>query len=501
LADVIILSGTEYRHDELARVQRGLGAYRVASELKKQGYDAVVIDYIQYMSTEEIINAISKVLTKDTLWLGYSSTFLLLKKSDGSPLTPLEKMYQTTPYDQITAIYDYVKTNSKAKIVFGGSFSLLAQADPEVDYYILGYGDVSTVDLTHYLAGKKDKIEHCEQKDINGVKSIVIDSGKYPDPAMDTLQTFWHDDSVNLLPGEGVPVEFARGCIFKCKFCSYPLLGKKKGTYIRDMAEVRDELLQLWEVRGTEHFYITDDTFNDDNDKMEEFHKLFTSLPFKPKFSCFLRLDLIDRFPHQADLLLEAGLIGNFFGIESFNLKSARAIGKGLHPDRVKERLKWIGDKWKDKVNINVGLILGLPYDDDRYFQELWDYVHSTDYPAKNTSFNALFMTDKTKSANPYQSEFSLNPEVYGYSFDDNGWVHKEQNLDYRTCVNIANMFARSLSPSSHIADFQMISYLSLGVALEDILRYNQFDLMKHYDIPKLNAEKILQYKTMVGAI
>lgn len=501
MADIIILSGTEYRHEHLARVQRGLGAYRIASELQKHGYDAVVIDYIQYMSTEEIINAISKVLTKDTLWLGYSSSFFIMRKVDSSPLSPIEKMYQSTPYRQITKIYDYVKSNSKAKIVFGGSFALISQADPEVDYYVTGYGDVSTVDLTNYLAGKKDKLEHCEENYIDGKKCYVIDSGKYPEPLMNSLQTSWHDKNVNLLPGESVPLEFARGCIFKCKFCSYPLLGKKKGTYIRDMQEVRDEILELWETKGTDSYYITDDTFNDDNDKMEQFHKLFTSLPFKPKFTAFLRLDLIDRFPHQADLLLDAGLVGNFFGIETLNHKSAKAIGKGLHPERVKERLHWVRDKWKGKVNIGTAFIFGLPYDDEKYFQELWDYVHSPDYPAQNTSFNALFMTDKTKSNYPYQSEFSMNPEIYGYTFDANGWVHKEQGLDFKMCTEIANKFHESLMPTTYIADFQMISYLSLGVSVEDMINYNQFDLLKHYDIAKLNNDKITQYKKMIGAI
>jgi hypothetical protein len=94
-----------------------------------------------------------------------------------------------------------------------------------------------------------------------------------------------------------------------------------------------------------------------------------------------------------------------------------------------------------------------------------------------------------------------MNPEIYGYSFDDNGWVHKEQGLDFKMCTDIANSFNRSMLPKTYIADFQMISYLSLGVALEDILKYNQFDLVNHYDIPKLNDQKILQYKTMVGAI
>jgi len=45
---------------------------------------------------------------------------------------------------------------------------------------------------------------------------------------------------------------------------------------------------------------------------------------------------------------------------ETFNLKSGRVIGKGLHPDRVKKRLSWVKDKWKDKANIGTGLIIGF---------------------------------------------------------------------------------------------------------------------------------------------
>ena len=267
------------------------------------------------------------------------------------------------------------------------------------------------------------------------------------------------------------------------------------------MEEVRDELVKLWETRGTDLYYITDDTFNDDNDKMEEFHKLFTSLPFKPKFAAFLRLDLIDRFPHQADLLLEAGLVGNFFGIESFNHKSAKAIGKGLHPDRVKERLKWVREKWKGKVNTGVGLIIGLPYDDDKYFQELWEYVHSDDYPVQHTSFNALHITDKTKGVNLYGSEFAMNPEIYGYSFNDDGWVHKEQGLDFKKCSGIADMFSKSMSNKTLVRDFQVITYLSMGIPMHDIMTYTETDIQRMYNIPKINDDKMTLYKQMIGAI
>jgi hypothetical protein len=457
LAQVILLSGAGESPEYYPRIQRSLGAYRVASAIKQNGYTVVVIDFIQYLTTEEIITAISKHLSKETLWIGYSSTFFYSNtpSNDG-----IDRMYQNISYEKISLIYNHIKTTSDAKIVFGGARALQSHSDPLVDYYIAGYADNSCVDLTNVLSGKKSSLHHSQLINVAGSNKILIDSGKYEEPSMNSLITKWEDANFHLLPKESIPLEFARGCIFKCKFCSYPLLGKKKGTYIRDMQQVRDELVELWETTGTDTFYITDDTFNDDNDKMENFHKLFTSLPFKPKFSAFLRLDLLDRFPHQADLLLEAGLVGNFFGIESLNWKSAKAIGKGLHPDKIKKRLQWVRDKWKGKVNIGAGFIIGLPYDTQEYFKVLHDYVFSKDYPVQHTVFNPLHIFDKSKGVNLYGSEFSMNSEIYGYKFDQNGlWYHEEQNLNFSQCSDIANMFNSQANQQNMVAEFQMMTY------------------------------------------
>lgn len=498
MADVIILTGGSVQDEWVPRIRRHLGAYRVSSELKKQGYDCVVIDYIQYMTTEEILNAISKHISKDTLWVGFSSTFFYTQKSG---VSGIEKLYQNMPYDTMKTIYKHVRDNSSAKIVYGGAYALFPHVDPLVDYYVAGYSDVSIVNLTDSLAGKSELL-HYKEFDIDGSPSILIDSGSYPSPEMDKLQTFWNDPSYNLLPQEPVPLEFARGCIFKCKFCNYPLLGKKKGTYIRDMEQIKDEIIMLWETHGTDTFYMTDDTFNDDNDKMIEFHKMSTSLPFKPKFSAFLRLDLINKFPEQADMLLEAGMVGTFFGIESFNWKSAKAIGKGMHPDKVKSRLNWVADKWKGRVNIGVGLILGLPYDDMEYFQELHRYITSGEYPAHHTVFNPLYIFDRRRGVNMYGSEFSLNPEVYGYDFDENGmWFHAEQKLDFQMCRNLANEFTNITQQTAKIAEFRMTQYLGIGVKLEDLLTKSDEEITMMYDIPSMNREKLLQYKQMIGAI
>jgi hypothetical protein len=497
MADIIILTGGAFFEERSPRIQRHLGAYRIASELKKHGYTVTVIDYLQYMTAEEVVNAISKCLTPETLWVGYSSTFFYYH---GKWKTPIEKMYQTNSKEKMDLIHSYVRKNSNAKIVFGGAYAMLSHADPDVDYYVVSYADTSIVDLTNYLAGKKDKLDFFTEKDIEGKKSVVIDSGKYPEPKIDELETYFED--FPLIPGEGVPVEFARGCIFKCKFCQYPLIGKQKGTYIRDMHQIRDELVRLWEVHGTDAYYMTDDTFNDDNDKLEEFHKLFTSLPFKPRFAAFLRLDLIDRYPDQADLLLESGLVANFFGIETFNHKSGKAIGKGVHPDRVKERLKWVRKKWEGKVNTGVGQIIGLPHDDEKYFQELWDFVHSADYPVQHTSFNALHLADQRKGVNFYGSEFSLHPEKYGYKFNDDGhWYNEGSGLNFLQCVDIADKLQRSKFPTDLVPDFSVITFLSMGVPMEEITSIPAWELEMKYNFAKMNNDKLTWYKKQIGAI
>lgn len=507
MAQIIILTGTTYTEETDPRVQRTLGAYRVASALMQNGYSVQVIDYIQYMSVEEIINVISKYLNKETLWVGYSSTFFGVFGSFGfsglSKLEQRDRMYGLNAKN-ITHIYKYVRDNSNAKLVYGGAYTLGQRSDDRVDYYVLGYADVSVVHLSDYLSGKtKDLHDVTLLSDGSNLlpdESKLVDSGKYPEPQMNNIKTDWETESFYLLPSEPISLEFARGCIFKCKFCNYPLLGKKKGTYIRDMEEVKDELVKLWEAKGTDTFYITDDTFNDDNDKMEDFHKLFTLLPFKPKFAAFLRADLMDRFPHQADLLLDAGIVGAFFGVESFNHQSARVIGKGLHPDKIKKRLSWIRDKWKNNVNIGAGLIIGLPYDNNQYFKELYDYVTSPDYPVDHTSFNPLFILDPKRGTNPYSSEFTMNPEIYGYSFDERGnWYH-DNGLTYDIACDIATQFRSLKHEHDKPGDFQVIAHMALDIPLYDILNMKYNELYAKHNIPNLNKIKIDQYKKLVGA-
>jgi len=500
MSNCIILSGGTWSPKEWAKIKRSLGPYRIATALKNVGYTTSVLEYTEELTIEEILLFFSKHLSEETLWVGFSSTFYWPERKNSNlnsntSSNTVEQMY-FKPYSEIKQIFDYVKENSSAKFIYGGSKVPYFLVDENIDYYVTGTSDNSIINITNHIAKKENLIHYEKYKE-----HIIIDSLKYPEPDVRNIPTEWTNHPI--LQNEGLPIELARGCIFKCKFCNYPLLGKKKGTYLRDFSQVRDEMIASWETYGTTSYYLTDDTFNDDNDKLEDLHKLFTSLPFKPIFSCYLRLDLINKYTHQADLLAEMGLIGTYFGVETLQWESAKAIGKGLHPNKVKDRLYWLKDKWKNKVNIEAGFILGLPYDTLSYFNDLITWSLEEDNPIQSIHFYPLMLFHyKEKELEPYSSEFSLKPEIYGYEFNSGNqahWTLPSQKLSYKICLDIANKLSDLRNPLNKIAGFHMITSMNTGIKLEDLYQYTQQEIEQKYDIPKLNTDRINEYKQLIG--
>lgn len=504
MSDCVIISGGTWSPEPWSRIKRSLGPYRLATELKRHGYTTAVLDYIDEFSTEEIIALIRQTVSKDTLWVGFSSTFFWPQQkrytNARTAQNTLDQMYYDGDYLNVQSVLQSVREYSDAKIIYGGAKAPYFIVDPEIDIYVTGNADRSLVDITDYIAGKKPNIEHARKIDVQGQTRILVDSAHYPEPDVNDIPTAWKDFPV--LPNEGLPIELARGCIFKCKFCDYPLTGKKKGTYIRPMAQIRDELIEAWEAHGTDSYFFTDDTFNDDNDKLESLHGMLTSLPFRPRFSAYLRIDLINRYPHQAQLLKEMGLVGTFFGLETTQPDSARSIGKGLHPSKVKDRLYWLHEQWRGHVNMESGFILGLPHDTVAYFHELITWCIEDDNPLQAIHFYPLmlFHHGKDTDLSRYSSEFSLNPEVYGYEIDRVcHWRLPEQKLDYDQCLDFAHKFNDLREPMNRIAGFQMITTMNAGVDLGDLLAMTADEIYVKYNMPRLNSERIAQYKKMLN--
>jgi Radical SAM superfamily len=447
--DIVIF--TEFTNSLI--YSRMIGGYRIATELRKHGYSVQTIDFLNDWTLEELKTAIDKFVGSNTLFVGFSSTLFAVKDEPiGSTNRPYNlrrdlRYTEDFPFDPQTSkdLISYIKSkNSNTKIVLGGGKSQY-MSSKLVDTYIHGFADYTTVQYANLLAGKPADVELVK---INDRQNQVAWRQESPFDFRQ-CQTLWQDSDV-ILPGEVLPIEISRGCIFKCDYCSFPMNGKKKFDYIRDPIPLREEFIRNYEKFGTTKYVFCDDTFNDSIYKVESlYNEVFAKLPFKIEFVTYLRHDLIWDNREMADLLKESGLRTGVFGIETLNHQSAKAVGKGMHPDKIIELLHWLReDKWKDEVLTNSGFVIGLPHETEDTVNYWMEKVMDESFPLHGFNVEPLGLNLSDKKL--WKSAFETNAAAHGYKTDSlkfnnsffrwSNWNSGSMNLT--TAWSIADRYA-----------------------------------------------------------
>lgn len=414
--DVVILTGIYYdtrnskpismRDDEAPHYRTG-GAYQIAWHLRQNDISVQVVDYIQFMTAEQIEHYLRKFLHKDKpTIIGLSTTFFIFKQGQ-MPLNLLE------------ALGNVKKEYPLVKVVAGGANAATINVKKNlIDYTIYSYSEDTTLDLFEGLLGKKKlKLEY------KLTNRFFKENTKFD--ITTCAHRFHKDDCIRV--GESLPLEIARGCIFKCRFCRYPHIGKKKNDYIRSIAEIEDEILYNYEHYKTTNYYILDDTFNETPGKVKEFYDMTQRLPFKINWCGYLRADLIHRFPETAIWLRDSGLVAAFFGIESFHPEASKVVGKAWSGKHGKEFiLELKNGVWKDRVNITLSLIIGLPPETFEDMQETQQWCVDNDID--RWSWHVLGLSDNPSKYD--KSEFDNNPAQYGFVVNGNDWRSEYTNRE-----------------------------------------------------------------------
>ena len=405
---------TELMYDLLG-FSRTMGAYKVAHEIRSAGYTCQVVDFFTKFNDEEIEKIISAFVGPDTLFVGFSSTFFEYLDDPGGRTWTLDYPYSHGKMDKL--FKSIKKINPNVKIVLAGTKT--QNLSGQCDAYAVGYCDQAIVEYMKYLQGKNPFFQFETYNN-----TMVFYGDKNAGKFNFADSTFaWHKTDF-LAHGETVPIEVARGCIFRCLYCSYALNGKKKLDYIKDHNILRDEFLKNYYEYGITRYVYADDTHNDSIEKLESMHKIVTSLPFEIEYVAYLRHDLINAHRETASLLRESGLRSAVFGIETLNHEAGKSIGKGLHPEKTKDLLCWLkNDMWKSDVAMSSGFIVGLPHDTPETVREWSKWVLDKSCPIDNFLFFPLYINRVTAPAGGlWKSEFAMSAEKYGYTIGKDGY-------------------------------------------------------------------------------
>ena len=345
-------------------VKRSAGAYKIAHFMRTEGWDVEVIDYWLRFDYDEFRELIDSRVTPDTKFIGLSLTFPLSGDN-----VEIAKKYLTYVRDN----YPHVPIVCGSKAMYTG-----LHLHDYVDYFVFGYGEYGFNELMKELTGKPSSVvietvspgqtmglEHDEIKYVNCDKHHICA------PQRDLTVVYEKRDFIQ--PNEHMTLEFARGCKFACKFCSYNLIGVK-GDYTRDMKNLSEELRRNYDSWGLTSYSAADETFNDSQDKMRAVVAETNKLPFNLDMAGYIRADLLAARPEDKELLCEMGFWGHYYGIESFNQESAKSIGKGLKIEKLKSGLLEAKDYFKThnsgRYRATASFIIGLPHETPETFWE-----------------------------------------------------------------------------------------------------------------------------------
>lgn len=413
-----------------------LGAFKIASVLRKRGYKTVVINHLAKFSLEELKNLLEITISDRTKLIGISNTFI--KTVDYKNLAPNDILPQGKHAEE--ELISFIKQkNKKVKIALGGAKTTPHFSNKKVDYVFMGFSEVSIVNLLDHLSS--DISLNNSYKNINGITIIDDRTAKSYNFCGDEM--IW--EKSDIVNHKVLPIEIGRGCIFKCKFCSYPLNGKKKLDYIKNVEIIYSELLTNYLNFGIEHYFIVDDTFNDSVEKLEQIRKAVIRLPFKPKFWCYARLDLICSKPEMLELMYDIGIRAFYFGIETLNEKTGRIIGKGYNRQKQIAMIKYIREKYPD-VTMHGSFIMGLPEESLSSINETINQLENGLIQLNSWMMKPLYLRIDTSIG--FLSELDINYKQYGYEFigtQDKYIIWKNEHIDFHRadqlttdCINVS---------------------------------------------------------------
>ena len=457
-----------------------LGQYKIANILRSLGYNVLVIESYSQIPKKDLFEILEKSISSETLFLGYSSTMYFgpVKNSKYSP--PKFFPGGTLGEDLFIDINTFSKRiNPNLQVLLGGAGSkgfmgIVSQFKNNflVDFVMHGYSENMIIDFVNNL---KNNQQHKFSNKVHGIRVIEYDYlGQGYDFRNHSLHSFSKLDFVQ--PNEYLSLEVARGCIFKCKFCSYPLLGKDISdlSYIRTEENILSEVLSNYDNFKSQSYLIVDDTFNERNDKIEMMLRVRDRSKLDLNFVGYNRIELINS-KNQYGLLKDLNFNGMFFGIESLNYPSAKAIGKGIKSNKIIETLYKLKEKFNNKISISSGFIVGLPYETKDTLTEWTDLLFSDNFPIDNISFSGLGIR---KNEAWGRSEFGLNPEKYGYTLGQISNTWKNDHWDDYQCFLIANELNKKAYQSGRnkTGAFQLPVYGKLGLTFDEVVGKSLID-------------------------
>jgi anaerobic magnesium-protoporphyrin IX monomethyl ester cyclase len=327
-----------------------LGIYSVGAVLREQGHEAEIWNASETKARPESLESVVDGFRPDVV--GFS-------------------VLHANRWGAVDMARVVKRVDPRVRVVFGGIGAtflweqLLANV-PALDCIVLGEGELSFLDLVRHFEAHPGPGEGPPPERIPGIafrkegrpvrspdRPLVQDLDSLPNPAR--YFTYRH-------------VASTRGCTRNCSFCGSPRFW---GRSVRALSPARFvEELELLHGRGVSFFYVSDDTFTADRDRVVEICRRILARGLRISWFAIARVDHVDA--EMLRWMRRAGCIQVSYGVESGSEAVRRSLGKRLRPERIRRAFSLTT---RAGILARAYFIYGCPGETDETIRETLDLI------------------------------------------------------------------------------------------------------------------------------
>ncbi|KLU72998.1 MAG: hypothetical protein RHS_1240 [Robinsoniella sp. RHS] len=336
-------------------------------------------------------------------------------------------MYETNALYIYEIAEEIKKHNPNSKIFSGGFFATACAPHvlddcPSMDFVVLGEGETPVLEAVRALSEKKE-IKH---------EAIFMRGDKLSEKLPFVSNSFYAclpaRDNLNLSIKNGLysaRIIAGKGCCGDCTFCSfnnYTKINKSKVWLGREMKDVFDEIVSLYETFGIRSFAFSDGSLEDPGtlgkERLTELCKLLIDYDVKFHFWCFLRAETFDESDIPLmKLMKEAGIYNVNIGVDAANDKDLALYKKRA---TLAENNRAVEIFRKNDLDVTIGLIMFNPYSTRDTLRQNYEFLSGQKietvflYTTILSAYMGTQIYDKVNSDNLLKSTY-LEPSVYDF--------------------------------------------------------------------------------------
>jgi len=362
------------------RWERILWVHRVATFLRMNDWDAEVVDFTAFWQLEELQEFVRSRTTNKTVLFCFGTAFL-------NPWSPY-----------LNEFIDWLKEEyPNIPVVVGGNNALTTPAN-SVDYWVDSYGENAVLALCQHLIGTLGAPLMTDPA-FFGSKKVIRGLHHYPSAPLDNYLVDYEARDF-MMPWECPQIETARGCMFSCSYCNFPIIGQAKDVSV-SKEEFKKQLHLGYEKWGIKNWRVMDETFNDRPEKLQKYADAVDELGYNPWICGFARGDLVVKHREHWDTYIRLGFLGHSMGIETFNKEAGRLVRKGMDPDKLQQGLldfqAYTDIHAPKRYRANIQMICGIPGETVKSWHQSLEWLN-TYWTRQSASAHILEVPDYDES-------------------------------------------------------------------------------------------------------